>query len=97
MQVGAGDPAGGAGRADGFAFFYCLAGAYIGARKVHVGRDESLAVVDENGVAVEKLIADVGDDTIGRGGDRRAGADGDIEAGVRVARQAVEDAAQAEA
>ena len=54
-------------------------------------------MVDENGVAVEKIIADIGDDAVGGRGDRCAGADSDIEAGMWVARQAIEGAAQAEA
>ena len=97
VQVWAGDTAGSADRADAFPFFDRLPGLYVGAREMHVSRDQPLPVVDEDCVAVEELIASISDDTGGRRLDRGAGADGDIEPGMRVAWLAVEDTAQAEA
>ena len=97
VQMRAGDAAGGADGTKDFALFYRLTVAHVDPRQVHVGADQALAVVDENGIAVEEIVAGIGDDPIGRCLDRRPGADRHIQAGVRVARQAVENAAQAEA
>jgi hypothetical protein len=98
VQVRAGDAAGGADRAEQISpFFDRLTGTHVDARQVHVGADQALAVVDENRVAVEEIVAGIGHHPIGRRLDRRPGAGRHIQPGMRVARLAVEDAAQAEA
>ena len=96
MQVGAGDAAGGADGAENVAGFDHLTGLHRDAVHVAVHGDEPLAVVEVDGVAVVVEIAG-GDDAAGGGGaDRGAGGGGEVDAAVRVARLAVEEAAQAE-
>ena len=96
VQVRPGNAPGGADGAEAFTLLDRLAGAHIDARQVHVGGNEALPVVDEHRIAIEEIIPGIGHHASGRRPDRRAGADGDIEPGVRVARLAVEDAAQPE-
>ena len=96
MQMRACDPASGADCAKDFALFDWCTVAHVDARHVHVGADQALAVVDKNRVAIEKIVTGIRYHTIGRGFDRCAGADRDIEPGMRVAGQAVENSTQAE-
>src|SRR3569832_1452666 len=96
VQVWAGGAAGLADRADHVAARDVLARLHVDALHVAVHGHQALAVVDEHGVAVEEVIA--GRDHASRRGcaHEAPGRGGDVEAAVRGARQAVDDAAQAE-
>ncbi len=63
MQVRAGHPPAGADGPEDFALFDRLTGAHVDAREMHVGGDQPLAVVDEDGVAVEEIVAGIDNDT----------------------------------
>ena len=97
MQMRPGNAARGTDRAQNFALFYRLTVSNVNARHMHVGADQPLAVIDKNGIAIEEIITRIGYHTIGRSLDRRPATNRHIKPGMRVARQTIEDAAQAEA
>ena len=64
---------------------------------MHVGADQALTVVNKNRVAIEEIVARIGHHTSRWRLDGSTSTHRHIKPGMRVARQAVEDAAQAEA
>ena len=95
MQVRPGDATGGAHGADRLAGGDVLSRLHVDPAQVAVHRHQPRTVVEDHRVAVEEIVADVGDLCRSRRLDRRAGRGGDVHAGVRTARLVVEEAAQA--
>jgi len=90
----AGDPPGCAHFAQLVAGLDHRARLHIDLVQVAVQRHETLSVVNENRLAIEKIIAGVDHHTRRRRNDRRARGGGDVHAGVRVARLIIEHASQ---
>src|SRR3569623_846409 len=91
-----GGAAGLADRADERAALELLAGFHVDAAQMAVHRHQTLAVIDEHGVAIEEVIARRDHAARCRRAHRTARGRGNVEASVRIARQAVEDAPQPE-
>lgn len=83
-------------RADDRAARYPLAGLDGDTAQVAIHGDESLAMVDEYGVAIEEIIAGGDHRSVRRRAHRRTAGGGDVQAAVRIARLAVEKAPQPE-
>src|SRR5690606_24710554 len=96
VQVRAGGAAGGAHLAEHLAARQALADADIHLGQVAEHADQSLAVVDEHRAAVEEVVADQDHLAGGRRAHRCTGRSGEVQAGMRVALLAIEEAAQAE-
>jgi len=97
VEVRPGDPAGGAHRTQWFASGQGVTWFDLDGAQVAIHAEQSATMVKPDCVAVEEIIAGIDHNARSRRLDRRAGADRNVEAGMRVARQAVEDAAQAKA
>src|SRR5690606_23197638 len=96
MQVRPGGAPGGADRPDRRAARHFLANRDVYARQVAEHADETLTVIQENGLAIEKIIAHEDDLARGRRAHRRACRRGEIQPRMRVAGLPVEIAPQPE-
>ena len=65
MQVRPGHATSGADQSEHFASLDALTHLHIDTTQVAVHGGQAMAVIDEHGVAVEKEVADFGDDAIG--------------------------------
>jgi len=90
-----GDPAAGADLADQLASADLLPCMHEHSRQVAVHCDQALAVIDQHGIAIEEITAGVDHAAAGGRVHRRSEGRGNVHAGVRVTRFAVEDAARA--
>src|SRR5258708_36416411 len=94
--MGAGDAPGGAYFTDDYAGFHEVAGLYVDFGEVAVEGVDAQAVIDQDGVAREvELLGEHHAAALARV-DRSAGQGGNIDAGVRRAWLAIQDAAAAE-
>ena len=73
----------------------CAPGRDVDLAQVAVHRDETCAVVEDHGVAVEEVVTGVEHPAVGGRMDRRALVRGDVHAAVRVTRLVVKDAPRA--
>ncbi|MNX57771.1 hypothetical protein D3C86_885940 [compost metagenome] len=96
MQVRPGHPSRRAHRGQRVAGLEHIAHLHVPAAQVAVHRQQTAAVVDPDGAAVEEVVAGVDHLAGQRRAHGRAGAGCDVHAAVRIARLAVEHAAQAE-
>src|ERR1700733_11730371 len=94
MQVWTGAPAGHADLADGLSALYSSADLYTDRAQVAVHREQPLAVIDDDGIAIEEIVAGIHDRAIPSCEYRCARGRGDVHAGMRIARLPVEHAAQ---
>ncbi|VXA86489.1 hypothetical protein AERO8C_30076 [Aeromonas veronii] len=95
VHMGAGGATGRTDSPDDAATWQALTELHIDLRHVAEHADEPLTVVDKDGIAIEEVVADQDHLACGRGLDRGAGADSEVEAGVGVALLAIEEATQA--
>src|ERR1019366_4519533 len=72
-----------------------LSWLHVNGAQVAVHADESASMIDEDRVAVEKILAGIDDGTADRHVNGRTGGCGDVHARMRIARLAVEYAARA--
>src|SRR5882724_1996089 len=87
-----GDPPGGADQADLLALAQALPGLDVDAREMRIAGLQPIAVIDQDGIAGEEELAGEAYHPAGGGDDRRAGRRRDVDAHMRGARLAVEDA-----
>ena len=94
MQVRSGGAAGGANLADGRASLDLFADLDLNGGQMAVHGEQTGAVVQPDGVAIEEIVAGVNHHTVCCGQHWRALGGGDVHAAVWIASLAVEDAAQ---
>src|SRR5882757_5362590 len=96
MQMGSGGTSRHADRADARSGGEALSRLHVDGGQMAVHAAESASVIDGDRIAVEKILAGIDDRAGGRYQDRRARRCGDVHAGMRVARFAIEYTAHSE-
>src|SRR5689334_20433784 len=96
MQMRAGHATGGADFADDVTGFDMISRLHVDGAQVAVHRNETLAVIEKKGVAIEEEFPRVDYATIRRCFHRRADRRGDVHASMRIAGFIIEKTAQSE-